>query len=188
MKLPVKLISRARRTPIACGSSTVRPQPGITPTRVWVSPNLARSEAIRKSQLSASSKPPVMATPLIAPISGLVDVRERAARAGRLRVPSAPLPAAEVAARRAQLLQVEAGAERRVGTGEDEHIDVVAGVGVVHHRRQQRAAARSTARCGRSGRLSVIVAMRSLTSSRTGAAGSASVVIGSFCPLGWRRA
>ena len=73
MKLPVKLISRARRTPIAWGRSTVRPQPGITPTRVWVSPNLARSLAIRKSQLSASSNPPVMATPLIAPISGLVN-------------------------------------------------------------------------------------------------------------------
>ena len=72
MKLPVKLISRARRTPIAWGRSTVRPQPGITPTRVWVSPNLACSLAIRKSQLSASSNPPVTATPLIAPISGLV--------------------------------------------------------------------------------------------------------------------
>ena len=85
----MKLISRARRTPIACGSSTVSPHPGITPTRVWVSPNLARSDATRKSQLSASSKPPVMATPLIAPISGLVSFgngpRDAGACCGRRR-------------------------------------------------------------------------------------------------------
>ena len=74
MKLPVKLISRARRMPIACGSSTDSPQLGITPTRAWVSPNFARSDATRKSQLSASSKPPVTAAPLTAPTSGLVIV------------------------------------------------------------------------------------------------------------------
>ena len=63
--------SRARRTPTASASSTVRPHPGMMPTRAWVSANRARSDAIRKSQLRASSKPPVMATPLIAPITGL---------------------------------------------------------------------------------------------------------------------
>ena len=69
-KLPVKLISRARRTPIASTSRTAPPQPGCSPTRAWVSPNSARSEATRKSQLSAISRPPVIAGPLIAPISG----------------------------------------------------------------------------------------------------------------------
>ena len=71
MKLPVKLISRARRTPIAWGSSTDSPHAGMMPSRAWVSPNLARSDATRKSQFRASSKPPVTAAPLIAPISGL---------------------------------------------------------------------------------------------------------------------
>ena len=45
------LISRARRTPTASGSSTVRPQPGMTPTRAWVSAKRARSEATRKSHV-----------------------------------------------------------------------------------------------------------------------------------------
>ena len=67
----MKLISFARRTPIACCNNTVRPHPGITPTRVWVSPKRARSDATRKSQLSAISNPPVIAGPLIAPITGL---------------------------------------------------------------------------------------------------------------------
>ena len=40
--------------------------------RAWVSAKRARSEATRKSQLRASSKPPVTATPLMAPMIGLV--------------------------------------------------------------------------------------------------------------------
>ena len=92
MKLPVKLISRARRTPMACGSSTVRPQPGITPTRECVSPNFASVEATRKSQFSASSKPPVMATPLTAPMSGLVSAGNGPRTPSALGDPSAPVP------------------------------------------------------------------------------------------------
>ena len=63
--------SLARRNPTASGRSTVSPQPGMIPTRAWVSAKRARSDATRKSQASASSKPPVMATPLIAPITGV---------------------------------------------------------------------------------------------------------------------
>ena len=74
--------SLARRTPTASGSRTVRPQPGMIPTRAWVSAKRARSEATRKSHASASSKPPVMATPLIAPITGRGHRRERARAAG----------------------------------------------------------------------------------------------------------
>ncbi len=51
-----------------------RPQPGVMPTRAWVSANRALVEAISTSQARASSKPPVMATPLIAPITGLEKV------------------------------------------------------------------------------------------------------------------
>ena len=75
-KLPVVLISLARRTPTAWGSRTVRPQPGWIPTRACVSAKLARSEATRKSQLSASSNPPVTATPLMAPMTGLETGRK----------------------------------------------------------------------------------------------------------------
>ena len=70
----------------------MRPQPGITPTREWVSPNLACSLATRKSQLSASSNPPVMATPLTAPISGLLTFGNGPRMPSPLRPPSAPLP------------------------------------------------------------------------------------------------
>ena len=65
-------ISLARRTPIDWGRSTESPPPGSTPTRAWVSPKRARSDATRKSHCSASSKPPVTAAPLTAPITGLV--------------------------------------------------------------------------------------------------------------------
>ena len=41
------------------------------PTRAWVSANRALVEAISTSQARATSKPPVMATPLMAPITGL---------------------------------------------------------------------------------------------------------------------
>ena len=118
--------SLARRNPTASGSSTVRPQPGMIPTRAWVSANRARSDATRKSQASASSKPPVMATPLIGaddrvsacPGTGpwLHGLRRgaglRAGTAGR------------------QLLQVDARAERGVGAGEHDGREVVARVEV----------------------------------------------------------
>ena len=65
------LIRRAMPTPTFCGRRTLSPQVGSSPTLAWVSANLARSEAIRMSQYSASSSPPVTAAPLIAPITGL---------------------------------------------------------------------------------------------------------------------
>ena len=65
------LILIAVRRPTAAGSRTVRPQHGSTPTRAWVSAKVACSEAIRKSQCSASSSPPVTAEPLMAPMTGL---------------------------------------------------------------------------------------------------------------------
>src|SRR5690606_41394394 len=39
-------------------------------TRAWVSAKRASSAAIKTSHISASSRPPVTATPLMAPISG----------------------------------------------------------------------------------------------------------------------
>ena len=71
MKLPVAVISRARRRPTAWGRVTVSPHRGWTPMRAWVSAKRARSEATRKSQLRANSRPPVTATPLMAPMIGL---------------------------------------------------------------------------------------------------------------------
>ena len=56
--------------PISRGSRWDIPQPGTTPTRAWVSANRAAVEAIRKSHMSAISKPPVMAKPLTAPMIG----------------------------------------------------------------------------------------------------------------------
>ena len=110
----------------------MRPQPGITPTRVWVSPNLACSLAIRKSQLSASSNPPVTATPLIAPISGLVrrgNGPRAPLRAGGF---SDPPPEPELIPVELELAEVEPGAERRIGTGEHDHAHVVVGFGRSH--------------------------------------------------------
>ena len=60
----------ARPMPISRGSFCERPQPGRIPTRACVSAKRASLEAIRRSQASASSKPPVMAKPFTAPITG----------------------------------------------------------------------------------------------------------------------
>ena len=70
-KSPVRLIRRARSTPMRAGSLMVMPPPGMTPTRPWVSANEARSDAMRKSQPRASSRPPVTAGPLMAPTIGV---------------------------------------------------------------------------------------------------------------------
>ena len=123
------LISRARATPTRCGSSTVRPQPGITPTRECVSANRARSEATRKSQLSATSSPPVTATPLIAPISGFVRGGSAPGTAAAVVVAIVPCRRVgpSVVLARAELLEVDAGRERRIGAGEDHHVDGVIG-------------------------------------------------------------
>ena len=79
--------------------------------------------------MSASSKPPVTATPLIAPISGLRTLGN-GPRTPWLRAAVGAAAAAEVAGRRAELLEVEAGAERRVGTGEDDDVDLGVAVGL----------------------------------------------------------
>ena len=114
------------------GEQHVRPQSGMIPTRAWVSANAARSDATRKSHRSASSNPPVTATPLIAPMTGLPIERERAPLLRR------PVVVAEGLDRRLgarpQLLEVEPGAERRVGPGEDDHVDVVVGVEIADRR------------------------------------------------------
>ena len=66
----MKESSFAREMPIRRGSFWDSPQPGRMPTRACVSANTAALEAISTSQASASSKPPVMAWPLIAPMIG----------------------------------------------------------------------------------------------------------------------
>ena len=123
----MKLICFARATPMRCASSTVRPQPGMTPTRACVSAKRARSEAMRKSQFSATSKPPVTATPLTAPISGLA--------CGGSAPRNVLAPLADLGEALAllhltgtELLQVDTGRERGIGAGEDHHVDVVVGV------------------------------------------------------------
>ena len=133
----MKLISFARRTPIACCNKTVRPHPGITPTRVWVSPKRARSDATRKSQLSAISNPPVIAGPLIAPITGFAMSGNGPRAVGRRFLGAVGVGRAQVAGRRPELLQVEAGAEGGIGAGEDHDVDVVATVGFAHELGQQ---------------------------------------------------
>ena len=92
------------------------PQPGMIPTRAWVSANRARSDAIRKSHASAISNPPVTATPFTAPIRSFVRWERTASRS------QVVAGAARLA--RAELLEVDPGAEGGVGAGEDHHVDV----------------------------------------------------------------
>src|SRR5215471_15872372 len=91
--------------PIARDSFWLSPQPGMMPTRACVSAKRASVDAISTSQPSASSKPPVIAKPLMAPMMGI----------GQLAV------ARGLAA---QLLQVEPGAEGPPRAGEDQHVHV----------------------------------------------------------------
>ena len=166
MKLPVKLISRARRTPMARGSRTVRPQPGITPTRECVSPNLACSLATRKSQLSASSNPPVIATPLTAPISGLLSLGNGPRMPSPFRLPSLPLPPPrfppdDPSSFRSSPAQNAGSVPVRITTS----TSVFASASRIRSGRARRTSLDKALRA--SGRFSVIVAMRSDTSSNT---------------------
>ena len=68
---PVMDIRRARAPPTTSGSRAVMPARGRIPTLACVSAKMARSDAIRKSQPSASSSPPVNVAPLTAPMTGL---------------------------------------------------------------------------------------------------------------------
>src|ERR1700683_1739817 len=70
----------ARAGPISRGSRWVPPSPGMTPSRISGTPNLAFSPATRKSAHSASSRPP----PSAEPVAPLLDVR-----AGREPLPPA---------------------------------------------------------------------------------------------------
>ena len=126
----------------------MRPQPGMMPTRAWVSAKRARSDATRKSQASASSKPPVMATPLMAPITGVSMSGNGPAGGARL---AGGRGLAQGVAAGGELLEVEPGAERRVGTGEDDGGDVVALVELDAARWGSPCAGRGSARCGHRG-------------------------------------
>ena len=121
--------SMARRTPMVCAMSTVIPPPGITPMRLCVSAKRATSDATRNVHCSATSKPPVTATPLIAPMIGLsISGKNRysplVSRGGHRFDVGGPRRLAR------QLFQVHAGAERGIGAGEDHHVDVGIGAGV----------------------------------------------------------
>ena len=110
--------------PIAFLSGMVRdsrcmpPAPAARPTRGSGSANFAWSEAMMRSQASAISKPPPMATPLTAAITGL-------SRSWRLVRPPKPLggdmrPPAGLGAQLGVILEVVAGRERLVaGAGDD---------------------------------------------------------------------
>ena len=166
MKFPVKLISRARRTPMACGKSTESPQPGITPTRAWVSPNLACSDAMRKSQLSASSNPPVTATPLMAPMRGLTNLGKGPRTPSALGVPSAPVPPSKLLEASPSSLRsspaVKAGsAPVRMMTSTSSRVSASFMSSASSRRTSLLRALRAP------GRLRVMVAMRSETSRRT---------------------
>ena len=137
--------------PIARDSFWLSPQPGMMPTRACVSAKRASVDAIRTSQASASSKPPVMAKPLIAPMIGQ--------RAARHRVEQARVAAADGGADRracaaglaAQLLQVEPGAEGAAAPVRMTTSTSPASRQLGERRRAARRAARATARSAPAG-------------------------------------
>jgi hypothetical protein len=61
---------RLRLRPVDAARRSMPPQAGIRPSRAWVKPMRASSQAIRKSQAMATSAPPPRAAPLIAAITG----------------------------------------------------------------------------------------------------------------------
>ena len=73
MRLLNRIISNALALPTIRVSRWVPPQPGMIPRFNSVRPTVAlgSSTMIRKWQLNASSRPPPMANPLIAAITGL---------------------------------------------------------------------------------------------------------------------
>ena len=90
-KFPVSEISLAREIPISRGRIWLSPHPGRRPTRAWVSANQAAvAAAISTSQARASSKPPVMAWPLMAPMIGPAEGADRSASCRRRSCPRAP--------------------------------------------------------------------------------------------------
>src|SRR6476661_3313599 len=102
-------------TPTFCGSRTDSPHVGSSPTRAWVSAKRACSEAIRMSQYSASSSPPVTAAPLMAPITGLVI----GGHCGEISGSCDESPSS---------LRSRPAQNTGVGAGDDDDIDVVTGL------------------------------------------------------------
>ena len=76
--LPVRISSLARAGPTIRGSRCVPPAPGVTASRTSGSPILARSEATRRSQHRAISRPPPRALPSIAAMVGIGRAASRA--------------------------------------------------------------------------------------------------------------
>ena len=116
--------------PTACGSRAVIPPPGITPTRAWVSANCAVSAAIMMSHASASSNPPVTANPFTAAITGtsMSSITE---------TKLAPPIFAKLRGRK--LPQIEAGAKRAAGAGDDDASDFGIGAQLLHGLAEGRA-------------------------------------------------
>ena len=129
--------------PIARESFCERPQPGMMPTRACVSAKRASLDAISTSQASASSKPPVIATPLIAPMIGPREARDRLHHVGLL----ARRRRADRALRRGRAPSGRGRHRTRAGAGEDHDAHVRVERRACVKRLDERArAARATAR------------------------------------------
>ena len=128
-------------SPTTRGSRCVPPAPGVTARRTSGRPSLARSEAIRRSQHSASSSPPPSALPSIAAIVGIgSSARRRATPASSSWRSRPPGPAL-----RLELADVRAGRERPLAApGHDDRPDVAGRRRL--ERRQRRVAAPRAAR------------------------------------------
>ncbi len=113
-----------------CASSTVSPHPGITPTRAVRVGETGTVETGRGSRSSTrASNPPVTATPFTAPMSGFAcggrAPRNRGQPSRRSPTSANPSPGAP---HRAELLQVDTCAKRRISSSEDHHVDVIVGI------------------------------------------------------------
>ena len=118
-KFPVTLISRARRCPTASASSTVRPQPGMIPTRACVS---AKRRTLRRDQEVAGQRdlePAGHRRPVDRADHRLRRLRKRAVD---LLVGLHDVLHVGVAA---EGLQIDSRAERRICTREHDRVDVV---------------------------------------------------------------
>src|SRR4030088_1805148 len=117
----------ARFRPIWRGSRCSPPASAASPTRGSGKANIAFSEAMMRSQASAISKPPPMATPLTAAMIGFLQSKGEGSPA------NPPVSPAALPPRRLPF-QIVAGAERLVaGAGDDR--DPLLGIGaeIVEH-------------------------------------------------------
>src|ERR1700730_13968364 len=123
----VRIMPMARFSPICRGSRCTPPASAARPTRGSGSANVAFSEAMMRSQASAISKPPPMATPLTAAMIGLLEAQP-GGRPGN----SALVPAAFSPGRLP--FQIVAGAKRLVaGAGDDRHPLLGIGAEIIEH-------------------------------------------------------